>query len=217
METLISALIAFLRAAFLTRTSLALENAALRQQLTIYQRVQKRVRLRDQDRLFWVLLRRIWSGRGRPLIIDDRVDADQAREGPGIHARENLVPEPPRSGAFCRLHAGNHVGVEAGTNVGLDRFVDRPGLFTVCVGVRITQLVRSEDARERRAAVQIGALDLPQNPWNGRDRRTPGQRRGRPVGHDEWHQDGRGGQACHPPPIPPEATGGERRDERQTP
>ena len=69
METLMSALIAFLRAAFLTRTSLALENAALRQQLTIYQRIQKRVRLRDEDRFFWVLLRRIWSGWGRPLII----------------------------------------------------------------------------------------------------------------------------------------------------
>lgn len=40
MKTLISALFTFLRAAFLTRTSLALENASLRQQLTIYQRGQ---------------------------------------------------------------------------------------------------------------------------------------------------------------------------------
>ena len=38
METLISSFIALLRAAFLTRTNLALENATLRQQLTIYQR-----------------------------------------------------------------------------------------------------------------------------------------------------------------------------------
>ena len=41
METMISGFIAVLRAALLSRTTLALENAALRQQLTIYQRNQK--------------------------------------------------------------------------------------------------------------------------------------------------------------------------------
>ena len=40
METLISSLIAILRTVFLTRTNLALENAALRQQLAIYQRLR---------------------------------------------------------------------------------------------------------------------------------------------------------------------------------
>lgn len=69
METLISSLIAILRTVFLTRTNLALENAALRQQLAIYQRAQKRVRLRAGDRAFWVLLRKLWSGWTRPLIV----------------------------------------------------------------------------------------------------------------------------------------------------
>jgi hypothetical protein len=69
METLIFALIVILRAALLTRTNLALENAALRQQLTIYQRNQKHPRLRSEDRFFWVLLRRLWSAWDRSLII----------------------------------------------------------------------------------------------------------------------------------------------------
>ena len=69
METLISTLIVLLRAAFLTRTGLALENAALRQQLTLYQRNQKRPRIRAGDRVFWVLLRRLWSGWDRALLI----------------------------------------------------------------------------------------------------------------------------------------------------
>jgi hypothetical protein len=46
METLVSALIAIIRAVFLTRTNLALENAALRQQLVTYQRTRGRAQLR---------------------------------------------------------------------------------------------------------------------------------------------------------------------------
>jgi hypothetical protein len=69
MGTLLSALLAFLRAALRSRTSLALENAALRQQLTIYQRTQRLTRLRCKDRLFWILLRRLWSGWDRALIV----------------------------------------------------------------------------------------------------------------------------------------------------
>lgn len=45
MHTLLSALLAFARATFIPRATLALENAALRQQLTIYRRTQERARL----------------------------------------------------------------------------------------------------------------------------------------------------------------------------
>jgi len=69
MGTLISALLALIRAALLSRTRLAIENAALRQQLTIYHRTRKRGRLRAEDRGFWVLLRRLWSDWDRALII----------------------------------------------------------------------------------------------------------------------------------------------------
>jgi putative transposase len=69
METLLFAILSFIRAALRSRTILALENAALRQQLTIYQRNQKHPRLRIGDRAFWVLLRRAWSGWERALIV----------------------------------------------------------------------------------------------------------------------------------------------------
>jgi len=69
MGTLLSALLCTLRAAFLSHASLALENAALRQQLANYQRSRIRARLRTGDRIFWILLRRLWSDWDRALIV----------------------------------------------------------------------------------------------------------------------------------------------------
>ena len=69
MRILLFALLNILRAGFFSRSSLALENAALRQQLAIYQRSQKRPRLRIGDRLFWTLLRRLWSHWDRSLVV----------------------------------------------------------------------------------------------------------------------------------------------------
>ena len=51
-----------LRLAFRTRHSLILENLALRHQIAVLQRSSKRPRLKMRDRVFWVLLSRIWSG-----------------------------------------------------------------------------------------------------------------------------------------------------------
>ena len=48
---------------------LALENLALRQQLTVYRRVVARPRLRRGDRLFWVALSRLWRGWKQALVI----------------------------------------------------------------------------------------------------------------------------------------------------
>jgi putative transposase len=45
-----------------TRRALVLENLALRHQLAVLQRSAPRLRLRRSDRLFWVLLSRLWSG-----------------------------------------------------------------------------------------------------------------------------------------------------------
>ena len=69
MDTRISSFIALLRAAILPRTNLAMENAASRQQLTIYQRAQNRVPLRAKDCVFWVVLRRLWFGWERARIV----------------------------------------------------------------------------------------------------------------------------------------------------
>jgi putative transposase len=49
-----------------TTNDLVLENAALRQQLTMYER--RRPQVREADRLFWVLLMRIWPGWRKALV-----------------------------------------------------------------------------------------------------------------------------------------------------
>ena len=43
------------------RLSLAAENLALRQQVAVYRHIVKRPKLRMRDRIFWVLLSRLWS------------------------------------------------------------------------------------------------------------------------------------------------------------
>ena len=48
---------------------MAIENAALRQQLAVYLRTNQRARLRTGDRVFWVALRRLWPDWTRPLVI----------------------------------------------------------------------------------------------------------------------------------------------------
>ena len=48
---------------------LALENLALRHQLALCKRTATRPRLRPADRLFWVLLARIWAGWRQSLVI----------------------------------------------------------------------------------------------------------------------------------------------------
>src|SRR3989441_8981477 len=56
------ALLGALRAALRTRTDLALENLALRQQLALLSRRSKRPRFGRLDRAFWVWLSNRWSG-----------------------------------------------------------------------------------------------------------------------------------------------------------
>ena len=48
---------------------LALENLALRQQLSVYKRTATRPKLRTTDRLFWVGLARVWAGWRQSLVI----------------------------------------------------------------------------------------------------------------------------------------------------
>ena len=69
MVTVTKALLSFLRAVILSRAALALEVAALRQQLGVFQRQCKRPKLTRGDRAFWVLLRRLWGGWESALFI----------------------------------------------------------------------------------------------------------------------------------------------------
>src|SRR5437773_10578713 len=47
----------------------ALENIALREQLTIFQRSVRRPKIRPTDRLFWVCLRKVWKEWKSALVI----------------------------------------------------------------------------------------------------------------------------------------------------
>ena len=62
-----------IRAAVRRRCDLALENLALRQQLAVLKRRKRVPRLRRNDRLFWVVLSRLWASWRRALHM---VNAD---------------------------------------------------------------------------------------------------------------------------------------------
>src|SRR5262245_33231702 len=69
MRELLSLLFCFFKATLSGQCNLALENLALRQQLAILKRTQKRPAISTKDRLFWVWLSRIWSEWRASLII----------------------------------------------------------------------------------------------------------------------------------------------------
>ena len=58
-----------IRAFFRSRSDLLMENLALRQQLGVLTQRHPQPRLAAPDRLFWVVLRRFWSGWKRSLLI----------------------------------------------------------------------------------------------------------------------------------------------------
>jgi hypothetical protein len=57
------------RLTFKNRNKLILENLVLRQQLAVQQRSIKRIKLRNQDRIFWYLLSQLWTDWKSILII----------------------------------------------------------------------------------------------------------------------------------------------------
>ena len=59
----------FIHALVRSQAGLAIENAALRQQLALFKEKSPKPRLRGADRASWVLLRRFWSGWSNALII----------------------------------------------------------------------------------------------------------------------------------------------------
>ena len=66
---LISALFVLIRSLIVSRTALAAENLALRQQLAILNRKIHRPQLHRRDRFFWVILSRLWKNWREVLII----------------------------------------------------------------------------------------------------------------------------------------------------
>jgi transposase InsO family protein len=59
----------FLRGLLLSRSALTAENLALRQQVAVYKHSVKRPKLRPRDRVFWVLLSRLWPNWRSALVI----------------------------------------------------------------------------------------------------------------------------------------------------
>ena len=51
-----------IRALFSTQAALAAENLVLRQQVIVLRQSVKRPRLRNRDRLFWIMVCRLWKG-----------------------------------------------------------------------------------------------------------------------------------------------------------
>ncbi|MHC4579345.1 MAG: integrase core domain-containing protein [Planctomycetota bacterium] len=66
---LIANLLAIIQALASDRARLAMENVLLRQQLAVLRRSTKRPRLEDSDRVFWILVRRLFKGWKDHLVI----------------------------------------------------------------------------------------------------------------------------------------------------
>jgi putative transposase len=69
MMTAMFPMLAYLRAVLMARHRLGMEAVALRQQLAVYKRKQPRPKLNRFDRLFWVVVRRIWTNWSESLIL----------------------------------------------------------------------------------------------------------------------------------------------------
>jgi hypothetical protein len=69
MVTFVLAMLAYVRAFLIARHRLAMETSVLRQQLAVYKRKRARPQLRGSDRLFWIVVRRIWNNWPEALIL----------------------------------------------------------------------------------------------------------------------------------------------------
>jgi putative transposase len=69
MITLLLHLLRLLHFLFGGHRQLAIENPALRHQLSVYKRTMTRPKLRTTDRLLWVGLARVWAGWKQSLVI----------------------------------------------------------------------------------------------------------------------------------------------------
>src|SRR3954453_9253906 len=69
-------MLGYLRAFVIARHRLGMEAVALRQQLAVYKRKQPRPKLNRFDRLFWVVVRQIWTNWSEALILSQAPNGD---------------------------------------------------------------------------------------------------------------------------------------------
>jgi len=106
--SLVIALLGALRASLRTRTDLALENLALRQQLVLLRRRSKRPQFGRLDRLFWLWLSHQWAGwRGALHVVRPQTVIRWHRQGFRAFwtwkSRRGLVGRPPVSPELAEL------------------------------------------------------------------------------------------------------------------
>jgi putative transposase len=66
---IIQSVFLFLRAFIMGRAAAAIENLALRQQVAVFKQSVNRPKLRPRDRVFWVVLSRLWANWQSALAI----------------------------------------------------------------------------------------------------------------------------------------------------
>jgi putative transposase len=82
MRNLLASVYACVQIMFTERGDLALENLALRQQLSVLKRSQRKIKIARRDRLFWIWLSRTWSGwRGALIIVKPATVVGWHRKG----------------------------------------------------------------------------------------------------------------------------------------
>ena len=137
-----------------THRELALENLALRQQLAVWKARQPRPRLTESDRIFWVLLSRLWTELAAFVVGGPAADGDWLAP-PGIStllgveesatirsacdrygaARSNSANEPRQSSVGCatdsRRAAEARPGGLAGDGVEVHASVSAPAVTGV--------------------------------------------------------------------------------------
>jgi transposase InsO family protein len=93
---LVTALAFFLRAFVVSRATLAAENLALRQQLSVLEHTVKRPKLRPRDRRFWVWLSRLWPAwRSVLRIVQPDTVTKWHRLGFKLYWRWKSTPKSP--------------------------------------------------------------------------------------------------------------------------
>ncbi len=101
---MLKAVLLFLRAMLIPKTHLAVENLALRQQVAVLKQSVKRPKLRPRDRVFWVVLSRLWPNwRSALAIVQPETVIKWYRKGfklywrwkskPGKRGRPPIEPE----------------------------------------------------------------------------------------------------------------------------
>ena len=106
MRLLVSLVVWTLRAVLTSRRSLAMENLALRQQLATYARMQKRPRLKAEERAFWIALSRVWQGWRSPLVFVKPATVIDWHRKPAMSvklSRRNSCTLRPRLTVVCLI------------------------------------------------------------------------------------------------------------------